>query len=198
MKVLVSNNNLYSARCKIYIGCIIHILSKVRRTVRMNNDRSLEEGRGGELIVYPTGRTYNCPHCGRTIHLDNNMVGRKSVCCKRCGHSWNLRKGEPKKCPNCGSVNWNSDVGTHKCKQCKHTWTSRKENTPRKCPKCQSLSWDKEPIVIEPKKKDAVPVEIEEKIIECHEKGMGLFKAAITLDLPVFNVLAVYRKYGWF
>ena len=155
-------------------------------------------GGGEHCTVHRMRGTCRCPYCGGTFHLDTNPVERVSAQCKRCGHVWNLRSSNPKRCPSCGSTNWNADVGNYTCKQCNHSWTSRTASVPRKCPRCQSLSWDKEPIIIEPKKKGDIPAEIEERVVECHEKGMGLFNAAMALDLPVLNVLAVYRKHGWF
>ena len=75
----------------------------------------------------------------------------------------------------------------------------RKPGVPRKCPRCQSLLWDKEPVVKEEKGKiRSIPPETERMIVECHDKGLELFDAALTLDMPVFTVLSVYHKRGWF
>ena len=139
-----------------------------------------------------------CPYCGGTFSIDNT-VERRPAHCKRCGYDWNLRSQDPKKCPNCGSTNWNADLGTYVCKQCEHTWTSRKPGVPRKCPRCQSLLWNKEPVVKEEKGKiRSIPPETERMIVGCHDKGLELFDAALTLDMPVFTVLSVYHKRGWF
>lgn len=163
---------------------------------RMNSDRNTERYDSTHVAQE---RVCHCPYCGRDFNIEGKPPERRNVCCKRCGYTWNLRKSEPKKCPNCGSTNWNSEVGTYACKRCSHTWTSRKGAVPRKCPKCQSLLWDKEPVAVShtKNKEHSIPAEREEKIIDCHGRGMGLFETALSLNLPALEVLGVYTKHGW-
>lgn len=40
--------------------------------------------------------------------------------------------------------------------------------------------------------------ETERVIAGCHENGLDLFDAALTADIPVLDVLLVYREHGWF
>ncbi len=163
---------------------------------RMNANCNSEKNGGANAVQE---RVCHCPYCGREFNVGERPPEHRSVCCKRCGYVWNLRKSEPKKCPNCGSTNWNSEVGTYVCKRCSHTWTSRKGAVPRKCPKCQTLLWNKEPASVshKEKKEHSISAEREEKIIDCHSKGMGLFETALSLNLPALEVLGVYTKHGW-
>ena len=145
------------------------------------------------------GVTCTCPYCRRTFRLDPEVFGRESAHCKRCGHSWEPKSDRPKRCPNCRSVNWDTDSTEYTCRRCSHTWTSVMSGTPRKCPACQSTTWNRDSVETTPRRKEQpMDAECEKRIIACHERGLSLFDAALTSDIPVLDVLAVYREHDWF
>jgi len=42
----------------------------------------------------------------------HSMFKVPTIHCKRCNHEWNPRTNDPKKCPKCGSYNWNTERDT--------------------------------------------------------------------------------------
>ena len=142
--------------------------------------------------------TCTCPYCNRSIRISPDMLRQEPATCLRCGHSWFPRNGRPDRCPRCRSVLWDTSADVFMCKRCSHVWAAKKSGTPRKCPKCQSTLWNEDPDAEEEEPERRIDETTVDEIMSCHQCGLGLFDAALELDVPVLDVLYVYRKNSWF
>lgn len=96
-------------------------------------------------VVVGQEQICECPCCGTRFKIRNitETSPRMPLRCKRCGFEWMSKKGEPRKCPKCGSSSWDKPTTRCTCNVCGYSWTSRKSGGPSRCPKCGSYAWDK-------------------------------------------------------
>lgn len=99
-------------------------------------------------VVVGQEQICECPCCGTRFKIRNitETSPRMPLRCKRCGFEWMSKKGEPRKCPKCGSSSWDKPTTRCTCNVCGYSWTSRKSGGPSRCPKCGSYAW-KRPVL---------------------------------------------------
>lgn len=88
---------------------------------------------GGTLRRLEDGRL-ECNSCGRTIVMREHIV--RAFECLRCEHQWVPRvAGVPKKCPRCGSYDWNKPYAYKKAGRPEPGRERKPPVTPRRKPK---------------------------------------------------------------
>ena len=155
--------------------------------------RDLSRGRpvGNMFLRMCSGDGQQAAKAGRSPARHESLLK-----CERCGHEWSSIVDDPKRCPSCGSFQWNKPRALYECRVCGHTWASRKDGVPNKCPKCKTSKWNEEP--------DAVRIPIPEFSCESLEGPCGLrtvsiqdvLKMSMETSLPVFSIMTEIRKNG--
>ena len=116
--------------------------------------------------------------------------------CTRCNHIWKSRGGKPKKCPHCGSYQWEIPAHMMRCMKCGYEWASSTPEGPRRCPKCRSYDWrtpvDPKDIVF---RNDPTENTLKRWICERYENDMDILTIAAELKLPVLKVSGLIMQY---
>ena len=104
----------------------------------------------------------------------------------------------PKRCPECGSHQWNVPPKTYVCKRCGNTWNSKGGKTPKRCPSCSSKDWDRERDV-ETKNGGRAAFEMDDEmfrsIVEKYRHGMSCVDISISCSIPYSVVYQVIRNH---
>ncbi len=117
--------------------------------------------------------------------------------CLRCGHKWNSQKGNPKRCPSCGSKCWNVPPKTHKCIQCGHEWTSSSDCRPGRCPDCGTKYWDstkQETKRASKRSASSGDSGLAENILKLHDQGLSTVEIAIRTGAPCSVVIDTIKE----
>lgn len=86
-----------------------------------------------------------CPVC---LSTSWNQPKKHQFTCRRCGHVWRNRVGDPDRCPHCGSDKWNDSPLRLQCRRCGYRWTPRTGRSSaeiKMCPSCKSKKWNETP-----------------------------------------------------
>lgn len=135
-----------------------------------------------------------CPYCNGVFELNGNTSGpaANQMSCKRCGFEWESRKGDPMKCPRCGSYSWNKVAIRCKCMVCGHGWRSRRPEGPSRCPSCNSNRWNEPVRQVDAKIVEEDPAVVRDRwILERYNNGSGCLAISSELGLPLMKVMKV-------
>ena len=138
-----------------------------------------------------------CPYCNGIFELKGNSTSAavNQLTCKRCGFEWGSRKGDPLKCPKCGSYSWNKVAVKCRCHVCGHDWTSRRPEGPSRCPSCNSNRWNEVPHSVQKVVKEENPTETRDRwVLDRYNSGKGCLAIASELGLPLMRVMRVVSE----
>lgn len=152
------------------------------------------------------GEACKCPYCGNRFRTrfgsnkrqsaDTEPIFVEQLHCTRCGHSWDKRTTEPKKCPRCGSYKWKEPANKMTCSICHHEWFSSTAEGPRRCPSCGSYDWhllnNPEEVAFRP---DPQENTLKRWICVKYEAGKSIIEIASDLKLPVMKVANLIIEY---
>lgn len=144
-----------------------------------------------------------CPYCSEQFVVQNSnsepnkqTENEERLTCTRCNYSWKKRKNKPKKCPQCGSYQWDTPSNTFECGRCHYSWISTLPGGPIKCPSCRSSNWRETPV----KKKisfaeDPFENTLKRWICQKYDSDMGCVDIACDLKLPIIKVVNLVKEY---
>jgi predicted Zn-ribbon and HTH transcriptional regulator len=161
---------------------------------------SVTNGVFSENMREKTVSAGRCPHCGRLIKdyrptADSDMERS----CRKCGYKWSPRRGEPLRCPSCGSYRWAEDSVRCTCIKCGHEWFSRSDRPPERCPKCKTRAWrqakfpEKKPERRTVSERKTGPAALDE-VCRMYQKEMGCMKISEITGHPLLSILVSIRE----
>ena len=115
----------------------------------------------------------------------------------RCGHTWNSHNGSPKRCPSCGTHQWNTPPRSYTCKRCGYSWNAKGTKVPRKCPLCSSKDWASEREVDIQKTGPSAPevdAVLEGLILGEYRKGRSCVDISISQGIPYSLVFEIVKR----
>ena len=121
-----------------------------------------------------------------------------NLTCKRCGYQWSSHNGTPKRCPKCGTHQWNVAPRQYTCKRCGNTWIAKGTNVPKRCPACSCREWDKDPQEADLARGSRRASHIDEalynEIVESYDGGENCLGIAMKLNVPYSVVFSTIRE----
>lgn len=184
-----------SGRCRAFVSAAVREISYISACVMLeymsNSDAPVSEGSLPRSEIGADGICV-CPYCGRRFAAVQAPARRT---CLRCGHRWESRGPEPKKCPKCGSYSWNVPAERCVCRVCGYEWEPRRQGGPVKCPRCKSERWNIGPPPGVPAEAGIWSDETVDRWIEKrYLRGEGCIDIACETGRPLFKVMSVVRS----